>query len=110
MNNSCKVSILVSILVPIYGTEKYIERCTRSLFEQSYSNIEFVFVNDYTPDRSVEILKSILEKYPQQKSNTKIISHDKNRGVAAARNTLLDNATGDYVMWVDSDDYIIRMQ
>lgn len=102
MNNSCKVSILV----PIYGTEKYIERCTRSLFEQTYSNIEFVFVNDCTPDRSVEILKSILEKYPQQKSNTKIISHDKNRGVATARNTLLDNATGDYVMWVDSDDYI----
>lgn len=96
----------ISILVPVYGAEKYISRCARSLFGQTYANIEFVFVNDCTPDRSIEILKSVLEDYPQRQSQTKIINHDKNRGVAAARNTLLDNATGDYILWVDADDFI----
>lgn len=100
--------IKVSILVPVYKVDKYIERCVRSLFEQTYENVEFIFVNDCTPDKSVDILKSVLDEYPQQKSKTKIINHDKNRGVAAARNTLLKNASGDYILWVDSDDYIIK--
>mgnify|MGYP000078413321 CR=1 FL=1 len=96
----------ISILVPVYGAEKYISRCVRSLFGQTYDNIEFVFVNDCTPDRSIEILKSVLKDYPQRQSQARIISHDKNRGVAATRNTLLDNATGDYILWVDADDFI----
>lgn len=98
--------IKVSILVPVYSAEKYISRCARSLFGQTYDNIEFVFVNDCTPDSSIEILKSVLKDYPKRQSQTKIINHDKNRGVAAARNTLLDNATGDYILWVDADDFI----
>lgn len=102
MNNSYKVSILV----PVYNAEKYIERCARSLFEQTYDNIEFVFVNDCTPDKSINLLISILDDYPHRKFQTRIINHDKNKGVAAARNTLLNNATGDYILWVDADDYI----
>lgn len=104
MNNS----IEISILVPVYKAEKYIGRCARSLFEQTYSNLEFVFVNDCTPDGSIDVLKHILAEYPERQPQTKIINHNKNRGVAAARNTLIDNATGDYLLWVDADDFIAR--
>ena len=65
----------VSILVPIYGTELYIEKCARTLFEQTYDNIEFIFVNDCTRDNSVHVLKRVLEEYPLRKSQTRIIEH-----------------------------------
>lgn len=103
MNN-----IKVSVLVPVYRAEKFIERCARSLFDQTYDNLEFVFVNDCTPDGSIDILKHVLDDYPERQSQTKIVNHKKNRGVAAARNTLLDNATGDYLLWVDADDFIAK--
>ena len=96
----------VSILVPIYGVEKYIERCARSLFAQSYSNIEYVFVNDCTKDRSIEVLMDVLEEYPHRKEQVKLISHEQNRGLAAARNTGVANMTGDFLWHIDSDDYI----
>lgn len=96
----------VSILVPVYGVEKYIERCARSLFEQTYDNIEYIFVDDCTKDRSIEILQKVLEDYPNRKNQVKILHHDKNRGLSAARNTALDASTGDYLMHVDSDDYL----
>lgn len=97
---------LISVLVPIYGVEKYIERCAISLFEQTYSNIEYIFVNDCTPDNSIKILNALIEKYPKRKEHIKIIQHIKNQGLAVARNTALENASGKYVMHVDSDDYI----
>ena len=96
----------VSVLVPIYGVEHYIERCARSLFEQTYPNLEYVFVNDCTPDRSVDILKQVMESYPNRVDAVKVINHNTNRGIAAARNTLIDNAVGDYVCYVDSDDWL----
>ena len=96
----------VSVLVPIYGVERYIERCARSLFEQTYTNLEYVFVNDCTPDLSVEILKNTRDEYPEKAPVTKIINHEKNRGLAACRNTALDNATGEFVVFVDSDDWL----
>ena len=58
----------VSILVPVYGVEKYIERCARSIFEQTYDDLEIIFVDDCTPDRSIDILKKILEDYPNRKN------------------------------------------
>lgn len=96
----------VSILVPIYGVEHYIECCARSLFEQTYPNLEFVFVDDCTPDRSVEILKKVMEDYPEKKDLFKIIYHTRNRGLAAARNTAVAAAKGNFLMHVDSDDWI----
>ena len=96
----------VSICVPIYGVEKYIERCAISLFEQTYKNIEYIFVNDCTQDNSIDVLKSIIEKYPVRKNCVRIINHERNKGLGAARNTAITNATGMFIMHVDSDDYV----
>ena len=100
------MSSKVSLLVPIYGVEQYIERCARSLFEQTYPNLEFVFVNDCTPDRSIEVLKKVMEDYSERKGAVRIVDHEKNKGIAAARNTGLDNVSGEFVVMVDSDDWL----
>ncbi len=96
----------VSILVPIYGVEKYIEQCARSLFEQTYTNIEYIFVNDCTPDRSIEILETVIAAYPERKAQVSIIQHEHNKGLGAARHTAFEASTGYYLMHVDSDDIL----
>lgn len=96
----------VTIAVPIYGVEKFIERCAVSLFEQTYKDIEYIFVNDCTKDKSVLILNDVIRRYPERKSQIHIIQHEKNKGLAAARNTAVANATGEFLMHVDSDDYV----
>lgn len=98
--------VKVSILVPIYGVENFIGKCTHSLFGQTYRNIEYIFVDDCSPDRSVEVLKEVLLHYPNRQLQVKIVRHLTNRGLAAARNTALKHATGKYVLNVDSDDYL----
>lgn len=95
----------VSILVPFYKVEKYVGRCVESLFTQTYPNIEYVFVNDCTPDKSMEVINEYIAKYDVA-DKCKIIIHDKNLGISASRNDCLDNMTGDYFLFVDSDDYI----
>lgn len=96
----------VSILVPIYGVERFIERCAISLFEQTYQNIEYIFVNDCTIDKSIAVLKDVIERYPNRKSQVRIIEHEINKGLAGARNTAVAVATGEFLMHVDSDDYV----
>ena len=96
----------VSIIVPVYNVEKYIERCAVSLFEQTYPNIEYVFVNDCSIDDSMQILKRVLLQYPLRQSNTIIVDHEVNRGLAAARNTGVATCKGDFIVHVDSDDYL----
>lgn len=96
----------VSILIAIYNVSEYIERCARSLFNQTLLEIEYVFVNDATPDDSIDKLLNIIEEYPERKKQIKIIHHFTNRGSAAARNTGIDASIGDYIAVVDSDDYI----
>ena len=96
----------VSIIVPVYGVEKYIERCAVSLFEQTYPNVEYVFVNDATPDKSIEVLQEVITRYPSRQRDVRIVNHPQNKGLSAARNTGLDNCIGEYVWHVDSDDYI----
>lgn len=95
----------VSICVPIYNTEKYIKRCVISLFEQTYPNLEFIFVDDKTPDKSINILKELILSYHKE-AETILISHKQNRGLAAARNSAVAKSTGDFLMHVDSDDYL----
>ena len=105
MTNSSKVK--VSVCIPVYGVEKYIERCARSLFEQTMKDgIEFIFVNDCTKDKSIEILEQILSEYPGRREQVKIIHHEKNGGLVAARKTALAHVVGDYVIHCDSDDWV----
>ncbi len=96
----------VSILVPIYGVEKFIGQCAQSLFSQTYKDIEYVFVNDCTPDNSIKVLEGVLAKFPARQQQVRIIEHEKNRGLGAARITAMQHATGELMMIVDSDDYI----
>mgnify|MGYP000541624267 CR=1 FL=1 len=97
---------LVSVIVPIYGVEPYIEKCARSLFEQSLENMVFIFVNDCTPDKSVEILRQVIEDYPRRYLQIQIIEHEENRGLAMARNSGLLIAKGEYIIHCDSDDWV----
>ena len=97
---------LVSILVPVYGVERYIERCARSLFEQTYDNLEFVFANDCTTDRSMNILHEIELQYPHLSDRIHIVHHARNLGLAATRNTLMNHCSGTFVLHVDSDDWL----
>lgn len=94
----------VSILVPIYGVESYIAVCAQALFSQTYRQLEYIFVDDCTPDASVECLQRVLQQFPERKEQVQILHHEKNRGLGAARLTALQKATGDAVMFVDSDD------
>lgn len=96
----------VTIAIPIYGVESYIEKCAISLFEQTYSNLEILFINDNTPDKSIEIIKKTLEKYPNRKNQVRIFNQPKNMGCPAARNLAVELASGDFIFHVDADDWI----
>lgn len=96
----------VSVIVPVYGVEKYIERCARSLFEQTLDNIEYLFIDDCTPDHSIEILQRVLEEYPHRLSQVILHRMEQNSGQAAARKWGMQNATGEYIIHCDSDDWV----
>ena len=96
----------VSVLVPVYKAEKYIEKCSRSIFAQTYSNLECVFVNDCTPDNSIQVLLKVIEDYPNRKEQIRIINNTKNLGAAASKNLAIKYATGDFICFVDSDDWL----
>ena len=98
----------VSVLVPYFNARVFIARCARAIFEQTYQNIECVFVDDCSPDNSIEVLENVLKDYPQRKEQVKIIKHEFNKGVSAARNTALRNSTGEFTIFVDSDDIILK--
>jgi len=92
----------VSIIVPVYNTEKYIEKCLGSIVNQTYKNIEVIVVNDGSTDNSEKIIKDYVERYPDKiKYFTKA-----NGGLSDARNFGVNHATGDYIAFVDSDDYL----
>ncbi|MDD2961372.1 MAG: glycosyltransferase family 2 protein [Muribaculaceae bacterium] len=99
-------TIKISIGVPIYNQQKYIAECATSLFNQTYHNIEYVFVNDCSTDSSMKILLEIIEEYPHLKKNIKIINHTANMGLWGSRNTCIENMEGDYLTFCDPDDWI----
>lgn len=96
----------LSVIIPIYNVAKYIEKCVRSLFEQTLEDIQYIFVDDCTPDNSIEIIQRILNEYPKRINHVEIIKHTKNKGLSAARNSGLSKAVGEYVAHCDSDDWI----
>ncbi len=96
----------VTVMVLVYGVEAYIERCARSLFEQTMSDLEYVFVDDCSVDNSIAVLTRALEDYPERKPYVRIIKHDKNRGQAAGRNTALEAVNTEYCIFCDSDDWV----
>ena len=81
------MSYKISVIVPIYGVEQYIERCARSLFEQTLDAIEFIFVDDCTTDNSMDVLHRVIADYPQRKDHVTIIKHETNKGLPQARKT-----------------------
>lgn len=91
----------ISVIVPVYKVEKYLKKCIDSILNQTYTNIEIILVNDGTPDNCGQICNDYSKKY----SNV-IVVHKKNGGSSSARNVGLDIATGDYIGFVDSDDWI----
>lgn len=92
---------LISVIVPVYNVEKYVGRCLTSITNQSYTNLEIIVVNDGSTDNSL----SVCEAYAAKDNRIKLITQ-KNRGLSGARNTGLRHYTGEYVTFVDSDDWI----
>ena len=96
----------VSVIIPVYKVEKFVERCVRSLMEQTMDGIEYIFVDDASPDDSILILHKVLVDYPERSERVKILVHSENKGLPAARNTGLAVAKGEYVFHCDSDDFV----
>jgi glycosyltransferase involved in cell wall biosynthesis len=92
----------VSVIIPVYNVEPYLRRCLDSVCNQTWSNLEIICVNDCSPDNCA----AILEEYAAKDKRFKIVSHSKNRGPSAARNTGMDAASGEYIYFIDSDDWI----
>ena len=98
--------IKVSAIIPIYNVERFITRCATSLLEQTLQEVEFIFVDDATPDNSIHLLQEVLERYPKRKEQVKLIRHVINQGLPAARNSGLAVASGEYIFHCDSDDFV----
>ena len=94
-------SPLISVIVPVYNVENFLHECVDSIINQSYSNLEIILINDGSSDKSGEIC----EIYALKDSRIKVY-HKKNGGLSESRNMGLDHATGSYISFVDSDDYV----
>lgn len=93
----------ISVCVPVFQTERYLQQCIDSLMNQTMGGIEYIFVNDGSPDRCEEILRQNQCMYPDK---IRVITHERNRGLGESRNSALQAANGEYISFVDSDDFI----
>ena len=96
---------LISVIVPVYRVEAYLERCVESLLEQTYENLEIILVDDGSPDGCPAICDACMRKDPRVR-----VIHQANAGLSGARNTGIDAAEGAYLAFVDSDDYVARSE
>ena len=94
----------ITIIVPVYGVEKYIRECAVSLFSQTYKEIEYIFCDDCTPDRSMDILHEVMAEYPERK--VRIIRNETNKGIGATRAYLTKEVKTDSFLFADSDDLL----
>ena len=95
----------ISVGMPVWGVEKYIRRCLESILNQDFSDMEVLVIDDCGPDKSIEIAKMIKEKHPKG-NKIRILHQPKNMGCWAARNRILEEAKGKYILLIDSDDYL----
>ena len=95
----------VSVIIPVYNVSKYIERCLLSVLNQTWEDMEIILVDDCTPDNSMELATAVIASHPQG-NEVRCLMHKENKGLSAARNTGIHDATGDYVYFLDSDDYL----
>ena len=91
----------VSVIIPVYKVEKYLEKCIDSVINQSYSNLEIILVDDGSPDNCGKIC----DKYAKKDNRIRVI-HKTNGGLSDARNNGIKIATGNYIAFIDSDDYV----
>lgn len=97
----------ISVIIPVFNASQTIERCTRSLLSQTMTEgVEFLFLNDCTPDDSMIVLQAVLDDYPHLKEQIRIIANSQNLGVSETRKRGIREAKGEYIAWVDSDDWI----
>ena len=96
----------ISVIVPIFKAENYIEKCADSLLNQTLDDIEYIFIDDCTPDKSIELLRNVVEQYPHRRANVRIVKMPTNSRLAAVRRHGIQLATGDYVIHCDSDDWV----
>lgn len=97
---------LITLIIPIYNVELYIERCLLSALNQTYQNIEIILIDDCGADDSMIIAKETLKSHPNE-SKVHIYTHEQNKGLSAARNTGIKYATGEYIFFLDSDDELV---
>lgn len=100
-----KETITVSLIIPVYNVSPYIDRCLKSVINQTYNRFECILVDDASPDDSVAICERIISEY-EGPIQFRVLHHPLNRGLSAARNTGIEAATGDYILFIDSDDVI----
>lgn len=97
---------IVSIIIPVYNVADYVTECLESVFTQTYRELEVILIDDRGNDTSMQIVRDFLERKRWQTAY-RIITHEKNRGLSAARNTGIHYATGDYMYFLDSDDKLV---
>lgn len=99
--------IKISVIIPVYGVERFVERCVRSLMEQTITDaVEYIFVDDASPDNSIDVIRRVINEYSHSQIHIKILTHAENKGLPAARNTGLAAASGKYIYHCDSDDFL----
>ena len=100
----------ISVIIPVYKVEKYVRRCLESIIVQESDdfNIECLIVNDYTPDNSMSIVQDVIGLYQGTCITFRIIQHEKNMGLSAARNSGIAASTGEYLFFIDSDDFLLE--
>lgn len=101
----CKKQPLISIIIPVYNVEKYVGRCIESVINQTYKNLEIVIINDCSTDKSL----TICEQYQKEDKRIKLVSNSVNMGLSDTRNVGFEYSTGDFYMFIDSDDFISKI-
>ena len=99
--------VKVSVILPVYGVAAYIEKCAQSLMNQTLQEMEFLFVDDHGPDNSIELLKQTIKGHPREKQ-FRVLTPEHNLGAGMARNFAIPEAKGEYIAFVDSDDWVER--